>query len=388
MKIRCLKIEQPIGDYYIAVIKSSVLEKVCYTKAAKFESGKISGGQRSTNSKSLNEIKHFVQTENAAIPNSIILAANFTETDELVSDPDQVWSIEEEDGGLFLNIPDEELKICSVVDGQHRLKGVFESGKDIQLPCSVFLELPPTLQALVFATINFNQKPVDKSLAYQLFGYQLDDSKSSLWTPDILAVQLSRIFNSEGPFRDKIRLIKYSGRVSSSEWSISSAAFIGGVSTLISSNLNKDKYAMNKKTFTGVAGRKALSSNERIPLREYYIQGNDKAIRLVLERFFAAMSSYLWGGRNDDDIVFKAVGIAAQFRFLRDILLQNNDWVRDEEYFDKKLNVLNDLDFNSEYFQPRTATTVRVVDVFKLKVGMIQPDGLDGEVLTAAKVVT
>lgn len=386
MRIQCLKIEQPIGEYYVAVVRSSFLENVCYTKTAKFESGKIVGGQRDVNSKSLHEIRSFVQTENAAIPNSIILAANFTEEDSFVTEPEQAWSVEEDGGGLYLNIPDENLRICSVVDGQHRLKGVIESGVDMQLPCSIFIDLPPTLQALVFATINFNQKPVDKSLAYQLFGYQLDDSKSSLWTPDILAVQLSRKFNLEGPFKNKIRLIRSKTKPVDHGWSISSAAFIGGVSSLISSNLNKDKYAINKKIFMGVAGRKALDPNERLPLRNYYIQGNDKAIQLVLERFFTAMSSHLWDGRDNEDIVFKTVGIAAQFKFLKELLLENADWVKDEAYFSNKLKKLKEVDFSGEYFQPRTATTVRVVNVFKLKIGMIGSDDLDEEVLKACNL--
>ena len=45
MKIECLKIEQPIGIFYLAVIKASVLEKICFTKSAKFQYGEIVGGQ-------------------------------------------------------------------------------------------------------------------------------------------------------------------------------------------------------------------------------------------------------------------------------------------------------------------------------------------------------
>lgn len=386
MKIKCLKIEQSIGVFYLAVVSSKVLEKVCYSKAAKFEAGDIVGGQRDPNSKSLSEISDFVQTENAAIPNSIILAANYTEEDEFVTEPEEMWTIEGDNGNIFINIPDPNLKICSVVDGQHRLRGIVESGLDMELPCSIFIDLPPSLQALVFATINFNQRPVDKSLAYQLFGYQLDDSKSSLWTPDILAVQLSRKFSSEGPFKGRIRLIKSKSLKNKSGWSISSAAFIGGVSSLISSNLNKDKYAINRRIVLGVAGRKALDANERLPLRQYYIQANDKAIQLVLERYFTAAKQYLWDGRDDADIVFKTVGVAAQFKFLKYLLQEDDGWKSDELYFDEKMKAIEGLDFTDEYFQPRSATTARLVNVFKLKLKMVSGDGMDPEIFAACGV--
>jgi hypothetical protein len=41
----------------------------------------------------------------------------------------------------------------------------------MQLICSIFFELPKPYQAQLFATINSTQKPVDKSLTYELFGY-------------------------------------------------------------------------------------------------------------------------------------------------------------------------------------------------------------------------
>jgi len=383
MKIQCLKVDQPVGVFYLAMIKSSFLKNVCYTKSAKYENGSIVGAQRESNSKTLGEIRDFVQTEKAAIPNTIILAANYTEDDEFVLEPSQRWEIVEEDGNVFLEIPDSELKICSVVDGQHRLKGIVESGVDIELPCSVFVDLPPSLQAYIFSTINFNQKRVDKSLAYQLFGYQLDDTKSSSWTPDLLAVHLSRYFNEQGPLLGRIRLIKTVDSREQGGWSISSAAFIGGVVSLISSNLNKDKYAVNKKSIFGIAGRKALEGDSSKPLRDYYISGNDKAIKMVFERFFSALGGALWRGRADDDILFKTVGIASQFKLLSELLLENTKWKDDENYFVNRLGDLSSLNFEGEYFSPRSATTTRLLNVFKLKLGVGALGAVDEQVKNA-----
>jgi hypothetical protein len=40
----------------------------------------------------------------------------------------------------------------------------------------------------LLATINSTQKPVDRSLTYKLFGYNVSDEPEEFWTPDKLAV--------------------------------------------------------------------------------------------------------------------------------------------------------------------------------------------------------
>ncbi|MBS4273154.1 DGQHR domain-containing protein [Escherichia coli] len=78
-------------------------------------------------------------------------------------------------------IPNINLRLCSIIDGQHRLLGFkYAKNKDIQLPCSIYNSLPPSNQATIFSTINFNQQKVPKSLAYRLFGYSLDDISESI----------------------------------------------------------------------------------------------------------------------------------------------------------------------------------------------------------------
>ncbi|TOH67995.1 hypothetical protein CGI76_17925, partial [Vibrio parahaemolyticus] len=38
----------------------------------------------------------------------------------------------------------------------------------------------------------------------------------------------------------------------------------------------------------------------------------------------------------------------------------------------------------SEYFSPRTATKKRLLDVFRLRLALIKPEGLDEEIIRAA----
>ncbi|HCD3582856.1 TPA: DGQHR domain-containing protein, partial [Escherichia coli] len=99
-----------------------------------------------------------------------------------------------------------------IVDGQHRIEGLkkaIESGElaaDFDLVCAIYFELPAPKQAEVFATINFNQQKVDKSLAYQLFGYDLDSVDSEFWSPDTLAIYLTRLLDKEdnSPLKGRI----------------------------------------------------------------------------------------------------------------------------------------------------------------------------------------
>jgi len=384
MRIECLKVDQPIGEFYLAVLNSDFLQKVTYSREADFEEETLAGNQRKIQQNRVNEIKEYISTYNSTIPNTIILSANYTKDDKLVVDGDKRWNIVEENNRLYLDIPDESLEVCSIIDGQHRINGFVGSDISMELPCSIFIDLPPSLQALIFATINFNQKKVDKSLAYQLFGYQLDESKKSSWSPDILAVKLSRTFNSSGPLKGKIKLIKGQS-LNTDDWSISSAAFIEGVVSLISGNAKKDKYIVNKKKLVGFGSRSDLENNVKYPLRKYYIEGNDRAIMMVFERYFSALDKFFWVNRKDDDIAFRTVGIAAQFAFLKELILNKTVKIDSNLDFTEVLGDMKGIQFDDEYFSARSATKKRLLEVMKLKVGLIKPDGLESQIITAAR---
>ena len=90
-------------------------------------------------------------------------------------------------------IPSLTERSASIIDGQHRLHAFDKLPTDalersMELLCVVFLELPTPYHAYVFATINFNQKRVDRSLAYELFGFDVDERPvqwlQGLYRPD------------------------------------------------------------------------------------------------------------------------------------------------------------------------------------------------------------
>jgi DNA phosphorothioation-associated DGQHR protein 1 len=394
MRIKCLEVDQPLGTFYIAAVSSDLLKDVTYSRATEIDGMNLTGNQRGLDDDRVREITNYLETNNAAIPNSVILAVNYYEDDSLEAEPTKAWSLIQNEEGLFIDIPDDKAKLAAIVDGQHRINGFLKSKIKMDIPCSIYFELPPSLQALIFATINFNQKKVDKSLAYQLFGYQLDESESDYWSPDIVAVKLSREFNlQEGsPFQNRIELVKKVKPKNESQennqpvegWSISSASFIAGVTSLITGNAKADRYEIGKKKLLGNSTRLDLKPNEKYPLRSYYLNGNDLAIKMVVERYFESMSNTLWSNKNDDDIVFRTIGITAQFDFLRELLLKNSVILGKDLNFDTALNDFSGISFDNEYFSPRTATKSRLLNVFRLKAGLINREEVDSQIVEAA----
>lgn len=246
-----LKICQPFNEFYSVRIDAEFLLERSYSKAADFDGSDFSGAQRKITNQRLNEISDFIDSDEATFPNSIIVAANYDEHDVLVED-DFRWRVEEIDSalGLYKLIVPSNRKVCSVVDGQHRLFAFTKAkSKKMELNCSVYLDLIPSLQASVFATVNFNQAPVDKSVAYNLFGYQLDKLEPKYWSPDLLAVNLCRHFaeNESSLFYHHINYRLATRNVPKGNWVISTASFVDGVLSLISKNPKEDRYQINKK---------------------------------------------------------------------------------------------------------------------------------------------
>ena len=246
MKINAIKVSQPLGEFYIAKIKAGDLLNISTSSITRYdETGKLRGNQRRLDEKRLKAIANFIKSSEMSFPTSILIAANIDKEGRIIEGENDRWTVRQINSSdvYELIIPD---KISSlIVDGQHRLNAfryVDQDYMDIELVCSIFIDLPNQYQAYLFATIISNQKRVDKSLALELFGYDLDNEPSNTWSPEKLAVFLTRRlnFSKDSPLYQRVKLAplysEISETVDRNKWLLSTAAMVEGIMSL-SSNM-------------------------------------------------------------------------------------------------------------------------------------------------------
>ncbi|MFR0018741.1 MAG: DGQHR domain-containing protein [Paraclostridium sp.] len=131
------------------------------------------GIQRKLQIDKINSIKKYLENNvDNFFPNSVILSLNVQE-DNLNS----IYELEDQDMGL-IEVNDGDY--FNIIDGQHRLAGIFMCGDDIvsnfDIPVVLLIDISVSNAVKIFLDINSNQKKVDKSLVYDLYE-DLDDKE-------------------------------------------------------------------------------------------------------------------------------------------------------------------------------------------------------------------
>ncbi|MFC3726210.1 DNA phosphorothioation-associated DGQHR protein 1 [Neoaquamicrobium sediminum] len=380
---KAILVEQPLYQFFAAVVPANVLLSVAFSDAmqAKIKADgvgyTVEATQRIMQSKRLAQIARYIDREDSGFPNTIILAANYRQ-DGLIEEDEPLdeenagnmpaiiskrWSvIEDECGGYTLTIPTAE-KLAAVIDGQHRLFAFAETDRperlDMNLLCSVFLDLPKPYQAQLFATINSTQKPVDKSLTYELFGYNIDEEEPQYWSPDKLAVFLTRKLGTENgsPLKGRIviapqkdeALKEISGQ---GNWRVSTAVVVEGIMRLFSSNPKRDTQLMLTPTRNT---REVLQEGpkDKSVLRTYYIEANDNLIYTLVLNYLKACDAVFWSKAPANSFIVRTVGVQALFDLLRRVfaaaaLKEKN--VK-QEFFQDYLSRAADIDFSADAYK-------------------------------------
>ena len=347
-----IRILQPLGEFYLTSLPAELLLKVCFThrhtRTEADDSGRVhdEGHQRRLDQNRLRDISRYLQTQDATLPGTIILAANCTPDGDILDTEDddsykKRWSINPNDNlsgeMVKIKIPTDK-KLAAVVDGQHRLWGFENLSDDLKktsLPCAIFIDLPTPQQAAVFATINFNQKPVSKSHSYELFGYNLDDEPVRSWSPDKMAVFFTRKLNvdKESPFKDHIkvapqddRILEDITKISQKEWSVSTATIVEGILALVSNSPKQDRDALYIYPIDKRSRKCLISTNTPVnvpPFREMYLAENrDIVIYKTIINFFSAASKLFWTKLlpNNKSLIRKTAGVQALFQVLKELL--------------------------------------------------------------------
>lgn len=376
-----LRVEHPLGEFYLTALPADLLLKVTYS-----ETFGNKGVERRIDNRRVDEIRRYFETRDAVLPNTIILSANSPKGGGFVDiDDENVWMEERqiEGNSVQLYVPARP-DFAAIVDGQHRLNGFRNISGDLSgtlLPCAVFLGLTYSQQATIFATINHNQKPVDKSLTYSLFGCCVESENPIGWTPEKLAVYTTRCLNDrdDSPFKDHIKVKALDGKLvatparieGADSWVVSTATIVEGVLSLITENANADRDRMfSKKIFRASRHDVEHYEKKNVPLREFYMSGkSDEVIYNIIRNVFCAVE-FLFGG--EFKVFHRTVGVKAVFLFLRELLydaikagdVSTKMWVRRLKSQDRSVN------FNDSFLVGSSGTHVgRVRDMLFLMAG-------------------
>ncbi len=360
---RAFKVEQPMGTYYVAVLPAALLLDVCFSdrlRASKNEGEPytLDGTQRMRDEPRLKAIGSYISRADAAFPNAVILAANSRVEDGFIETTDEArWSIKAREGedAYTIVIPTRQ-KLAAVIDGQHRIFSfTYAASARLKMPmlCSIFFDLPKPYQAQLFATINSTQKPVDKSLTYELFGYNVTEEPESFWSPDKLAVFFARKLNIEldSPIVGRIAIVPendfaFDAGRAAREWRVSMATVVEGIVRLVSSNPKMDANELLNPVRQTRDVLKASKRGDRSPLRELYLGGNDRLLYLIVMHYLHACKEHFWDAAQEGSFIVKTVGIQALFDILRELapdVLRTKDASR--EFFAHRLEPASTIDF-------------------------------------------
>jgi DNA phosphorothioation-associated DGQHR protein 1 len=387
-----LKVSQPLGIYYVAVLPAELLLETCFSDqlhATKSTGAgyELQGTQRGMTLERLRAIAEYIGRYDSAFPNSVILAANYKEDDGTIEEEDSIrWSITEKQNpeSYSLTIPTGR-KLAAIIDGQHRLFAfgyAAASRLGTQLICSVFLDLPKPFQAQLFATINSTQRPVDKSLTYELFGYNVGEESEKYWSPDKLAVFLARKLNMESDSPLKGRIIVAPENDFSFEtisegmsWRVSMATVVEGILRLISSNPKRDTNQLltpkpNERTLL-----KTRVPNDKSALRQAYIDGNDRLIYLTVRNFLEAAEKVFWANAKNGSFITKTVGVQALFDILRKLAFKALDGKDvSVKFFVTQLSPASNIDFSDAAFKSASGSgRTQIRHAIETAIGLAEP---------------
>lgn len=266
-------------DIYTFSMKIKDLLSIYYV-AARGLSTEQGAVQRILNRRRIDDIKNFVLGGNLFVNTFIINWTDATEEPKIKKDT--------------LNIPLDGRR-AQVLDGQHRISGLREAillkpeiGEKYIL-VSMALQLTTPEAANIFLNINSEQKPVPKSLIYDLFGQAFDDKEHAINRASDIITFLNK--EESSPY---YQMIKYPGSQKNAGL-IDLAIFVNAIKP----HLNKDG-VFNTYNLNEIETQKKIIKNFYTTLKETY--------------------GKFWDIKSENPF-FKAAGFNGSFDFLCEILI-------------------------------------------------------------------
>lgn len=347
--------------------------------------------QRKTNNAKVERIADFLITDPSAMfPTNIVIAipqividlmeANESGDVKIVLNPIVKEELQKDNGDVFLTI----------IDGQHRIKGVeraiervrslidnpleesdVEKYKailnrllDLDLIVTFFIDPILEYQAMIFSTINKTQTKVPENLVFSLFGLTKED------TPQKTSLEVILALNGleKSPFYNRIKLV--GGNYRRGEViPLSQATMVKSILFNICKNQRESEIERTKD-------RKALSANpNNLVFRKYYAENNDKMIVRIMYAYFSAVRETFIGSNGipywdfnstpNVNVLQTNVGYQALMKLLIDILRVANEEQKDKKaYYTDALQKAVGLDFadsGEEKRYPFTSKSIKVL---------------------------
>jgi DGQHR domain-containing protein len=368
----CLKLTQPVGDFFVGVIGFKDLREISYFDVRRVlqeerDVERYLGIQRPLNDARVRDLQKYVTFYDATFPTSIIIAV----------DADAASYSEERRemtlGNVIHDTRDDSIlfrHIARVLDGQHRIAGLFEyEGPEFDLSVTVFVGIDIAQQAQIFSTVNLEQTKVNKSLAYDLF--ELSSSRSPQKTCHNVAVALDQDITS--PFHHRIKRLGTAtvGRIGET---LTQATFVESLLKLISTDPRQDRDILLRHRPMPLATAQELTIQ---PLRNLFIKGDDLSIAKIMWNYFEAVRRrwpIAWASSDRGYILNRTNGFRALMRVFRPIYLELGgpgdvvDHTRYEALFESM--AITDEDFHISNFPPGSSGEAALVQQFTAELGL------------------
>lgn len=349
LRFPCLEIVQPIGAFYVGVIPALEVIDIAFSDIIRIDEDDrnievVSGLERPISRDRVKELREYVTHFDATFPTGVILSI-----------PEKYVKYDAKSREMTIESEADYSDIAKIIDGQHRIEGLRGYTGDVpfQLNVTIFVEMDPEKQAIVFSIINLKQAPVSKSITYELFEYA--KSRSPQKTCHEIATALDRAPGS--PFEGKIMVLG-SARDADKE-TLTQAAFIRPLLKLISS----EKLAMGDRDMIRRGKRISMPTGTEVikrawVFRPWFLLGEDKLITQSIVNYFNAVARKwegAWWPKTPGLMLNRTNGYSALIRFLPSILFKLGPFqVHSVSSFASVLNSIHLKydDFNSKDFLP------------------------------------
>lgn len=300
-KLKYIEINQPIGTMYLVKLPASIVADISATQTRKAYNDNHTEGyigiQRKLEDTRVKAIANYCKSKDAMFPTPIILSA-----------PSNNFIIDEEEKTITIN---EDGVYCSIIDGQHRIEGIKASNliDKFELLVEFVFDTDPARDAYLFSIINGNQKPVSKSLIYDLFGV------SKARTVEKLCNKVMRELNTneDSLLKGRIKMLGYKDEFSP-DGIVSQARLIDELSKYITDDKNRDNYDIEVGNYL-----RNLNSEKYI-FRDWFIKSSDEKIIDENIKFFnnwlESINQYKGLGNAKESILEKSLGLSAAYRLL------------------------------------------------------------------------